>query len=358
MYTLKHDTYTVEIETPRVYVDNQSRQRSGHMSHAMARFSETEFIDFNSNCSAVRWNGHSPYGYIEYRLSEDSGNTFSDVYTLPYSMQSFMDGTQTISIEKAVTCEDGTLVAFCLRMTAFTEACCEPWTTPTIVTSRDKGETWSAPTEMCSYEGRVYDALYHDGVIYALIFCNEEFLGATEEHVYRLYVSEDNGATFTERCVIPTDAIGRSYATMTFDADGNLHFYSYNSNAEQYFDHAVSRDNGYTFDVIEPCFVKEGARNPQVALVDGVYILHGRAIDRKGFMIYSSFDGVHWDDGVRLAERTHLSGAYYSNNLNLRDEKGEFLLVQFDETYYDDPEAYYVATVNVMHTRIRIKKQG
>lgn len=355
MYRLVHDQYTVEIETPHVYVDNKSRKRSGHMTHALARFSETEFVDFNSNCSAIRWGGHSPYGYIEYRLSEDSGNTYSDVQALPYSIDCFMDGIYAISVEKAVICDDGTLVAICLRNTATVESCCEPWHSPTIVSSKDKGKTWSEPQELCSYKGRVYDALYKDGTIYVLEFCNEHFFGTAEEHVYRLFISQDNGKTFSERCVLPIDGKDHSYATMLFDPDGKLHVYAYCGTNEQYFDHIISDDNGKTFYTVEPCFVKNGARNPQIALIDGIYILHGRAIDRKGFMIYSSTDGQHWDEGVRLAEKNHLAGAFYSNNLNLKDENGEFLLVQFSETYTDDPDPYYVATVNVMHTRIRIK---
>ena len=355
MDRLVHDSYIVEIETPHIYVDNKSRRRSGHMTHALARFSETEFIDFNSNCSAIRCGGHSPYGYIEYRLSGDSGNTYSEVQALPYSVECIMDGIYAISVEKSVACDDGTLVAFGLR-NSVDSACCEPWHSPTVVTSKDKGKTWSEAHELCPYEGRIYDALYRDGVIYVLEFCNKNFFGTTEEHVYRLFVSLDNGSTFQERCVLPINGMDHSYASMLFDAEGNLHVYAYCGTNEQNFDHIISADCGRSFQILEPCFVRDGARNPQIALIDGVYILHGRAIDRKGFMIYSSLDGQHWDNGVRLAEKTHLAGAFYSNNLNLKDENGEFLLVQFSETYTDDPDAYYVATVNVMHTRIRIRK--
>lgn len=148
-----------------------------------------------------------------------------------------------------------------------------------------------------------------------------------------------------------------SYANMLFDTNGDLHVYAYCGTNEQYFDHAISSDNGLTFRTAKSCFIKHGARNPQTALIDGVYIMHGKANDRKGFMIYSSLDGENWDDGIRLADKPHLAGAFYSNNLNLKDENGKFLLVQFSETYTDDPNAYYVATVNVMHTRIRIQRR-
>lgn len=75
METIVHKDYTVEIEPAELYVDNQSRGRSGHMSHALAEFAPGCIIGFNSNCSALRWGGHSPYGWIEYRISRDAGKT-------------------------------------------------------------------------------------------------------------------------------------------------------------------------------------------------------------------------------------------------------------------------------------------
>ena len=77
--------YTVELGDEILYVDNESRKRSGHMSHALAEFAPDTIIDFNSNCSAVRGWGHSAYGWIEYRISKDAGETYSDVKVLPYS---------------------------------------------------------------------------------------------------------------------------------------------------------------------------------------------------------------------------------------------------------------------------------
>ena len=98
------ENYTAELEAPEIYEDNEKRRRSGHMSHAMAEFAPNTFIDFNSNCSAVLWNGHMPYGWVEYRISEDAGKTYSDIYTLQYSMDEFLDGVTMISVEKAVAC--------------------------------------------------------------------------------------------------------------------------------------------------------------------------------------------------------------------------------------------------------------
>jgi hypothetical protein len=117
-------------------------------------------------------------------------------------------------------------------------------------------------------------------------------------------------------------------------------------------DHAVSDDFGKTWTVLKPCHLQYGIRNPQTALIDGVFILHGRDADgkdpyTKGFVLYTSEDGSNWDEGHYLAKS--MPAQYYSNNLNLKDEHGNFLLIQFDESYSG-------ARVDVYHTRLRIRR--
>ncbi len=143
----KQNDFSLVFSEPTVYVDNRARGRSGHMSHAMAEFSENCVIDFNSNCSAVIWEGHMPHGVIEYRVSRDAGVSWGEVRTLPYSVQALYDGLFTVSVEKAVAV-NGRIVAFCLRNTP---CGCEPWRTATWITSDDGGETWSQPRELSGY---------------------------------------------------------------------------------------------------------------------------------------------------------------------------------------------------------------
>jgi hypothetical protein len=180
-----------------------------------------------------------------------------------------------------------------------------------------------------------------------LHLCNEHFTGTLPEHQYRLYKSYDHGKTFEEASVIPIDPIGRGYGSILLDDHGVLHAYAYNVNAEMHMDHAISHDLGATWIVLEPCYLAKGIRNPQTALIDGVYITHGRAADLKGFVLYTSEDGANWDEGYMLVEKEGVS-AYYSNNLNLTDEKGNFLLIQYSHSYDGN-------RVNVMHMNLRIK---
>lgn len=288
------------------------------------------------------------YGWVEYRISHDNGRTYSEVYDLPYSKEHFLEGDYTISVEKAIACDNGTIVAICLRNTMETPLCCEPWLTPMYIRSLDGGKSWSEPLELSPYSGRPYDAVYRDGCMYVLHSCNEHFLGTTEEHKYRIYKSNDNGLTFEELCVIPFNTLGRSYGSIIFDAAGSLHAYAYNVNSEREMDHAVSHDNGKTWSLCEPCYLAKGIRNPQTALLDGIHILHGRAENTSGFVFYSSTDGYTWDEGIYLI-RKEKAYCFYSNNINLRDEKGNFLLVQYSDTYSG-------AKVNVMHMRVRIRR--
>lgn len=44
-------------------------------------------------------------------------------------------------------------------------------------------------------------------------------------------------------------------------------------------------------------------RNPQVAILDDQFILHGReAGDINAFVLYTSEDGILWDEGHRIVD--------------------------------------------------------
>ena len=347
---LERNGYRVVIGEAQVYVDHQANGRSGHMSHAMAEFAPGKVIDFNSNCSGVRCKGHSAFGWIEYRISNDGGESFGAPRALPYSKQAFYDGVFTVSVEKAVACADGSIVIFALRNTTLASVCCEPWFTPMVLKSNDGGDTWSEPTEFSPYKGRIYDAVIRDDIIYVLQFCNDgtkHFTGNSEEHRYRLFVSRDRGEHFEILSELPGDTNGRGYGALLFDQCGVFHAYQYNLNAEREMDHLISRDCGKTWEICKPCYLEKGIRNPQISLIDGIFILHGRGEKEKGFVLYSSKDGYTWDAGYYLETEKRL--CYYSNHLLLTQPNGDSrVLIQYSDAYKD-------ACVNVMHRWIKIQ---
>lgn len=347
-FTVERQYCRMKIGMPILFVDNKSRNRSGHMSHAMVE-KDGKILAFHSNCSPVRCKGHAAYGWIEYRYSSDGGKNFSGKKVLPYSREAFLDGLFTVSVEKAVICPDETLTAFCLRNTMLAPVCCEPWLTPTVIRSRDFGKTWSPAAECSPWRGRIYDAVYRNGTIFFLQFCNDgekHFCGNLPEHIYRLFVSNDGGEHFEVRSELPGECMNRGYGALQFSPDGTLHAYRYNLKVEREMDHLVSRDEGRTWTCEEPCYLEKGIRNPQTAVVNGVFVLHGRGEQDRGFVFYTSPDGFVWDEGIYLEREKRL--CYYSNNLLLRDANGERLLVQYSDVYQD-------ACVNVMHRFVTVE---
>ena len=346
---IKRHGYTVLLSDPILYVDNESRGRSGHMSHALAEYAPGKIMDFNSNCSAKRFEGHSTFGFIEYRTSEDGGETFSEIKKLPYAWETFLDGVETISVEKALSLGDGRVVALCLRNTA--DRLCAPWYNPTAVYSDDAGETWSAPYEISPYAGRIYDACTYGDNMYFLEFCNSaavDWLGAADEHLYRIYKSTDRGEHFEELCVVPIPTYRRGYGAMMFDNAGCLHVYAYNIADPMHLDHVVSEDGGKTWSMPGTCYLDKGIRNPQIGETDGIYILHGRAHGQQGFVLYTSTDGVVWDAAEQIGNVKGL--CYYSNNVTTTDKAGNSrMLIQYSE-------AYNGHCVNVYHRFLTVER--
>ena len=187
---------------------------------------------------------------------------------------------------------------------------------------------------MSVYEGRVYNARYHDGKIYVLQFCNKEVVGATENDLYRIFCSSDNGYTFKELCVVPFESTkGRFYGTMKFEDNGKLIVYAYNENCETEMDYAISEDGGETWTKTGVCYLAKRIRNPQVAILDGQYILHGReSCSVNRFILYTSADGIVWDEGHIIVDLKP-GCSFYSNNVIVNKDGRDRLLVQFSQTF-------------------------
>ena len=321
------------------FVDHSKKCRSGHLSHALAEYRKNHVIAFYSDCSGNRnrWApGHNGFGWLEYMRSADGGVTWGEPKILDYSMQSFLNQPFTVSCEKAVSPKENVIVALCIRNE--NPNGWEPYLTPVVLRSEDGGDTWSDAAELCPVRGRVYDAFVHDGVIYALMLANDDFLTSKPEHRYQIYESRDEGRSFSLLSELPGDYPDHAYGSAVVRPDGAFVCYSYNSGDEFNMDYWVSHDRGKTWPERGKSFCAKRIRNPQVAKVKGGYILHGRSGCNGSklpmdFVLYTGEDGVHWDDGVFLC--SHSSGtAYYSNNLVLdRDDGSQRVLIQASVPY-------------------------
>ena len=215
---------------------------------------------------------------------------------------------------------------------------------PMYIISTDGGYTWSEPSELGDSRGRVYDARYCNGEILALHFENDneiKFWGNKHEHVYELHVSSDGGRTFEKRSELPFDTAGKSYGTMGMLDSGSIVVYIYNKDAEHTMDYVVSDDGDRTWSDPKVAHFRKKIRNGQMASLIGCYFMHGRSghYGEKGgkghLVLYSSRDGLAWDDGTYLKMREAGTGAY-SNSIvvnSLKPHNRRRLLLQASHAY-------------------------
>ena len=348
-----------------LFVDHSRTGRSGHLGHALVEYEDGKILAFYPNCSDDS-GGHSAVGWMEYKRSEDGGKTWGDPNVLGYSKNLLDSGLSGVVhakqfsafAEKAVLTDKGDIVLFFLVCDISTNKVWSHFQKPTYVISTDGGHTWSEPSELGDKRGRVYDARHYNGEILALHFANDNtinFLGNKPEHVYELYASGDGGRTFEKRSELPFDTAGRSYGTMAMLDSGSIVVYIYNRNNEHAMDYVVSDDGGRTWSEAMTAQFRKKIRNPQFVSLRGCYFMHGRSGslgEEKGHMVlYSSRDGLAWDDGVYLRRREAGLGAY-SNSIvvgSLNPQSPKRVLVQASHAYDRNK-------TNVLHWWLEMKK--
>ncbi len=334
-----------------LFVDHQKNQRSGHLSHGLVEYKPGCILSFYSNCSGTRNNGHNGFGWLEYKRSRDGGKTWNDARVFPYSYDAFINQPFTVSCEKAVSTRENEIIALCTRCT--NPNGWEPYLEPTVVISHDGGESWGEPTQLCEKCGRIYDAMVVDGVIYVLFHAAPDWIGQSPEHQFYIYQSTDGGRNFSLRGSLPIDPVNRAYGNMTLREDGALICYVYNKEDEYHLDYCISPDMGLNWAETGTSFCAKRIRNPQVARVKGGYLLHGRSgceSDELPFylVLYTSHDGINWDEGRYLCEIPG-KGAYYSNNLVLETKDGGQRVLIQSSVPYDHKK------VNIAHWFIEIE---
>lgn len=327
-----------------LFVDHGKSGLGGHLGHAMFQANDGGITAFFPVCNGDN-KGHSGRGWMRYKRSYDFGRSWSDSFDFIHSKDVFMvNKNVSVMCEKAVTCNDGSIVLFALVCDVGSNALWEPYLYPYYLRSPDNGNTWNSPVAIGTERGRIYDAVYHDGVIYVLKFANsaeESWTGCRKEHVYQLFTSEDNGLSFTLRSTLPLDTFGRGYGTIEFLDSNQIIVGIYNSKDEENMDVIVSPDRGYSWGRQQAVYLAKRIRNPQLVRFGKGFLLHGRSGNEGqnpgNFVLYSSPDGFHWDEGRYLCLREAGFGEY-SNNLVVYDRllKKNRLLIQSSHAYRDN----------------------
>jgi hypothetical protein len=328
-----------------LFVDHAKAGRSGHLGHALVEYAPGKILAFYPNCSDAN-SGHTGDGWMEYKRSEDGGRTWSAPTPLEYSKRVYESGQgRSVMCEKAICTTDGEILLFNLECANIAEKnfTWQPLAVPTFLRSSDSGTTWENAIPVGDEPGRIWDVLYHEGVIYVLELFNDSSIawyGNLPEHHYSLYVSEDRGRTFARRSVLPFEIIQRGYGALAMLPDTGLIAYVYNQTDEKHLDYVISYDAGWTWSAPETAYFAKQIRNPQIAAFKDLFVMHGRS-GSKGedgipghLVLYTSRDGVHWDKGRYLQMRTAGAGAY-SNNLLVHDPDGrsDRLLIQASHAY-------------------------
>ena len=68
-----------------VFVNREINGRSGHLGHALVEYEEGKILAFYPNCSLDE-KGHSAVRWMEYKRSEDYGETWSQPYIFQLSL--------------------------------------------------------------------------------------------------------------------------------------------------------------------------------------------------------------------------------------------------------------------------------
>jgi hypothetical protein len=335
-----------------LFVDHEAQGRSGHGGNCLTECVNGDIVSFYSNVSGEVYEGHGVAGWSEYRRSTDGGQTWSEAVALDYSKRAW-EGDEMYSalVFGATTAPNGTVIAFVSR---FADS---DWTkklSPVCLLSYDQGQTWSEPraldpTATVGDVSLTFDAVFVDGdQIFAV------FMGGAPTYCdgpHSLYVSTDNGESFERRSDLPFDH-DYYYVTAGLLDNGDIIVYSYPyvsggdnlGKIDEYnMPYVTSADGGRTWSEVKTTHFAQAIRNPQLSRKIGdLYFLHGRSgqhsQDPKNLVLYSSSDGIHWDEGRILHRKSGKADSYSANEVVGKYDPAvpNRLLIQSSITYEVD----------------------
>jgi len=343
-----------------IFVDRQPDDRSGHGNNSIAECRNGDIVAFYSvtGTGGDNLNGHGSAGWSEYRRSSDGGLSWSAPVVFDYSKRMW-DGNEVGSalVYSAVTSPNGTLVATVIH---YANEKWEKQRPPVYFLSDDHGHTWKGPRafdESATVDDIAYTmntSFVHDGEIFIVFRGGPSDMSPGGPQT--LWVSDDNGQSFRRRSVLPFDHASYYWAAGALDG-GEIIVYTYNAHlkredktAEQNIPYVISRDGGRTWSEVRTTHFAKGIRNMQLSgKLGDLYFMQGRSGSHQrdlvgddpgpgNFVLYSSRDGIHWDEGMVLMSRLQTPGGgdCYSDNeiIGKYDPaRPERLLIHADVSY-------------------------
>ena len=346
--------------TGMLFVDRQKGNFSGHGNNSLTECRNGDIVAFYSvtGTGPDDWNGHGSAGWSEYRRSTDGGLTWSAPIVFDYSKR-MREGSEVCSalVYSVITSPNGTLIATVIH---YANEKWEKKRAPVYLLSEDNGHTWKGPYEF-DKSATVDEIAYtmdtsfvHDGEVFIV------FRGGTSNMTpggpQTLWVSDDNGQSFSQRSVLPFDHASYYWAAGAID-DGKIIVYTYNAHlkpedrtAEQNIPYVISEDGGRTWSDVKTTHFAKGIRNMQLSgKLGDLYFIQGRSGSNQrdlvgddpgpnNFVLYSSRDGIHWDEGIVLMSRLQTPGGgdcYSANEIIGKYDPAtpEKLLIHGDVSY-------------------------
>ncbi len=336
-----YDSFSIFPEDPPndgiLFVDHESRRRSGHYGSALTECKNGDILAFYMNVSGEIYDGHGQAGWAEYKRSKDGGKSWEEPVILEYSQKIWDDNKlkgdsvpqrtcyNAAYAATVVTAPNGNIVAVLTRRQANQHGITGQLP-PVYILSKDNGYTWSEPKEvdktatvdelsMTHSDGASF---VYEGVIY-IGFIGGNFGGGK----YSFYASEDNGETFTKRSggLGESSLIKKHFYYMTAKAldDGSFIAYIYNPGDDRNIPYIISKDKGYTWSEVRTTYMEKRIRAGQLSeKIGDYYFMQGRSgiTDTDVpwcLVLYASKDGIHWDRG-RYLNKTQLGLDSYSAN--------------------------------------------
>jgi len=343
-----------------LFVDRHAEGYSGHGNNSIAECRNGDIIAFYSmtGTGADHWNGHGVGGWSQYQRSTDGGLTWGQPTVFDYSKRMWEgDDVYSALVYSLVTAPNGTLIATAIR---YANQKWEKQRTPVYLLSDDHGHTWKGPyefdasTTVDDISFTMNTSFVHDGEVFIV------FRGGTANMTpggpQTLWVSGNNGKSFSQRSTLPFDDDTYYWAAGALD-HGQIIVYTYDAHlrtddhaAEQNTPYVISTDGGRTWSDMQTAHFAKGIRNMQLSGKLGEwYFIQGRSGSNPrdlvgddpgpgNLVLYSSRDGIHWDEGVVLMSRLQTPGGgdcYSANEVIGKYDPAapERLLIHSDVSY-------------------------